>query len=48
MEEIIRNIDIEWLSDKELMDLYYMAIETQKKKYIVLFENEKSRRNADV
>lgn len=47
MEEIIRNIDLNWLSDKDLMDLYYMAIETQKKKYIVLFEQEKSRRHAE-
>lgn len=48
MEEIIRNIDLNWITDEELMNLYYMAVETQKKKYIVLFENEKSRRNADV
>ena len=36
------------ITDEELMNLYYMAVETQKKRYIVLFENEKSRRNADV
>ena len=47
MDEIIRYIDLNWLSDKELMDLYYMAIETQEKRYIVLFENEKSRRHAE-
>jgi len=47
MDEIIKNRDIEWLSDKELMNLYYMAIETQKNKYIILFKNEMSRRNAE-
>ena len=47
MDELIRYIDLNWLSDKELMDLYYMAIETQKSKYIVLFKNEMNRRSAE-
>lgn len=47
MEEIIRTIDLNWITDEELMNLYYMAVETQKKKYIVLLENEKSRRHAE-
>lgn len=47
MDEIIKNRDLEWLSDSELMNLYYMAIETQRSKYIVLFKKEMSRRNAE-
>ena len=47
MEKIIREIDLEWLTDRELMNLYYMAIETQRSKYIVLFKKEMSRRNAE-